>query len=119
MITMKKLISLSLALVMCLSLVACGGESAPAAPSGADKQPAIDAFNATSTVFDELANEINANIDVIPQDLVDAMTDMASLLTEYKELLKQAKSDLMSFQRKYKGLAELEEVFTAIDRLNI
>lgn len=39
--------------------------------------------------------------------------------TEYKELLKQAKSDLMSFQRKYKGLAELEEVFTAIDRLNI
>lgn len=81
---MKKLTSLLLALVMCFSLVACGGGSAP---SGPDKQPAIDAFNAASTAFDTVAAEINANVDVIPQELVDVCVDMAGLLTEYKELL--------------------------------
>ena len=37
MMKMKKFVALILAIVLCLSLVACGGP---------DKQPAIDAFNA-------------------------------------------------------------------------
>ena len=35
---MKKLLTILLAAVLCLSLAACGG-------SGPDKQPAIDAYN--------------------------------------------------------------------------
>ena len=48
--TMKKLMVLIMTMMMGMSLVACGG---------ADKQPAIDAFNKTSTSFNEVANIIN------------------------------------------------------------
>ena len=50
--TMKKLMVLIMTMMMGMSLVACGG---------ADKQPAIDAFNKTSTSFNEVANIINEN----------------------------------------------------------
>ena len=36
---------------------------------------------------------------------------------EYQALLKRAKDELYAFQRKYKSLVELEEVFNAIDAL--
>lgn len=36
---------------------------------------------------------------------------------EYAALLKRAKDELYAFQRKYKSLSELEEVFSAIDAL--
>ena len=38
---------------------------------------------------------------------------------EYEALLKQAKADLISFKKKYAKLAELEDVFSAIDQLTI
>jgi len=76
---MKKLISLLLALVMCLSLVACGG--------GVDKQPAIDAFNSAVTKFDELSTEMNKNIQLYPEDLVDTMIEMSEGLAEHKAIL--------------------------------
>lgn len=75
---MKKLITFALALMMCLSLVACGGP---------DKQPAIDAFNNTSNAFNEVAAVINEDVDSYPEELVTVMVDMANLLNEYQGLL--------------------------------
>lgn len=75
---MKKLFTLFLALVMCFSLVACGGP---------DKQPAIDAFNSANTAFTEIANAINADIEAYPEEIVDVMIEMANLMGEYKGLL--------------------------------
>lgn len=76
---MKKLFSMLMAGVLCLSLVACGG--------GADKQPAIDAFNTTNTAFTELANKVNANIDLYPQETIDGLTAVSEALAEKKALL--------------------------------
>lgn len=94
---MKKLIALMLALVMSLSLVACGGgddtgastdTNTPAVETtGADIQPAIDAFNAASGAFDAVANEVNANIDIYSQELIDTMIAMSDSMTETKTLL--------------------------------
>lgn len=78
---MKKLIALVLALVLSISLVACGG---------ADKQPAIDAFNKASTAFDEVANAINADPDAYEQEVIDAMVEMATVMQEHKALLESS-----------------------------
>ena len=75
---MKKIVTLLLTLVMCLSLVACGG---------VDKQPAIDAFNSAITKYDALAAEMNENIESYPQDLIDIMLEMSEALTEHKAIL--------------------------------
>ena len=75
---MKKITSLLLALIMCMSLVACGGP---------DKQPAMDAFNKTSNAFNEVAAVINENPDAYDQEVIDAMVEMANLLNQHKELL--------------------------------
>ena len=75
---MKKLIALVLALVLSLSLVACGGP---------DKQPAIDAFNKASTAFDQVATVINAEPDAYAEEVIDTMIEMATVLQEHKALL--------------------------------
>ena len=75
---MKKLLTLLLALAICLSLAAC---------SGVDTQPAVDAFNSASTAFDALANKVNAEPGAYRQDFVDSMVDMSTVLTEYKTML--------------------------------
>ena len=75
---MKKLIALALALVLSLSLVACGG---------ADKQPAIDAFNKASKAFDEVATVINADPDAYAEEVIDTMIEMATVMQEHKALL--------------------------------
>lgn len=75
---MKKLISVLLALIMCLSLVACGGP---------DKQPAIDAFNAANTAFAEVANAMNENPEVFPEDVIDSMVSLGETIAEHKALL--------------------------------
>lgn len=77
---MKKLVSLFLALVMCLALVACGG--------GTDtKQPVIDAFNTAADAFDTVGNAINEDPEAYPQELIDVMNDMADALLEVKDIL--------------------------------
>ena len=76
---MKKLITLVLTLVMCLSLVACGG--------GPDKQPAIDAFNQAKDSFNAVAAEINKEPDAYAQEVIDTMIEMANLLEEHGTLL--------------------------------
>ena len=75
---MRKICALILAIVMCLSLVGCGG---------ADKQPAIDAFNKASSGFDVLVAKMNENIDVIPEDMISMMTELADGMLKYKTLL--------------------------------
>ena len=75
---MKKLITLLMTLVMCVSLVACGG---------ADRQPAIDAFNKASTAFNEVAAVINEDLASYDQEVIDTMNEMADVLTQHKELL--------------------------------
>ena len=72
---MKKLLALFTALVMCLSIVACG----------VDKQPAIDAFNSANTAFTEIANAVNADPDSFDEELIDVMIEMSGLLSELTE----------------------------------
>ena len=76
---MKKLLSLLLTLIMCLSLMACS--------SGPDKQPAIDAFNNEKDSFNEVAVEINKEPDAYAQEVINVMIDMANLLEEHGKLL--------------------------------
>lgn len=75
---MKKMLYLLLTLVMCLSLVACGGP---------DRQPAIDEFNEASTAFDALVEIINKDIEAYPQEVIDLMVEMSEALTLHKETL--------------------------------
>lgn len=75
---MKKITSLFLVLIMCMSLVACGGP---------DKQPAIDAFNKASDAYDEVATIINENPDAYDQEVIDTLNEMADVLIQHKELL--------------------------------
>jgi len=75
---MKKLIALALVMVLCLSLVACGGP---------DKQPAIDAFNKASTAFNEVSAVINADPEAYAEEVITTMVEMANLLNEHKEVL--------------------------------
>lgn len=75
---MKKLITLMMALVMALSLVACGGP---------DKQPAMDAYNKASAAFNEAADLINQNPDMYDQEVFDTMNAMADVLNQHAALL--------------------------------
>ena len=67
---MKKITSLLLTLIMCMSLVACGGP---------DRQPAMDAFNKTSNAFNEVATAINENPDAYDQEVIETMIEMANV----------------------------------------
>lgn len=75
---MKKFAALFIILVICLSLVACGGP---------DVQPAIDAFNQASNAFDEIAVTINADPNAYDPEVIDVMIEMADMLAQHKELL--------------------------------
>lgn len=76
---MKKLIAFVLVLVMCLSLVACGGP---------DKNTAIDAFNEANTAFAELANKVNADNDLVSAEDVEVLQEISEKTIEYSDLLK-------------------------------
>ena len=76
---MKKLIAFVLVLVMCLSLVACGGP---------DKNTAIDAFNEANTAFAELANKVNADNDLVSAEDVEVLQEIIEKTIEYSDLLK-------------------------------
>ncbi len=73
---MKKLLALTLALVMSLSLVACGG--------GVDKTEVSAAYTSVSTAYNEVANLANENADAISQETVSALTETGSVIPEYK-----------------------------------
>lgn len=86
---MKKLFALILALVMSLSLVACGGDTAeePVVEEPDYVQIVTDAFNNAANAFDTTANAINEDVDAYPQELIDVMNDMADALLEVKGIL--------------------------------
>ena len=75
---MKKFAALFIILVICLSLVACGGP---------DVQPAIDAFNQASNAFDEIAVTINADPNAYDPEVIDVMIEMAETLAQHKTML--------------------------------
>ena len=75
---MKKFVGILMVMLLSVTLVACGG---------VDKQPAIDAFNNATSVYDALVNEINADISAYPQELIDVMMEMSEALLENKAVL--------------------------------
>ncbi len=75
---MKKITTLLLALAISATMMGCGG---------ADKQPAIDAYNKASADFNEVADAINANPDAYAQDVFDTMNEMADVLNQHQALL--------------------------------
>ena len=77
--TSTKLLALLLALVMVFGLTACG--------ENPKKDEAIDAFNKTSTAFNEVANIVNENADSMKEDDIKTFQEMSELLTTYKNLL--------------------------------
>ncbi len=76
---MKKIIALMIAVITAFSLVACSG--------GADKQPAIDAFNQVNTAFNEVVAVINANPDDYTEDVINSFTQIAGVLATHKATL--------------------------------
>lgn len=98
---MKKLSALLMALVMCVSLVACGG---------VDPQPAIDAFNSASDAYDNLVDKMNENIEAYPQDVIDVMNQMGEALLTHKETLESGEALTEEY------VAELIQVCTEVEQ---
>lgn len=80
---MRKLLALALALVMSLSLVACGGDSV-------DKKEVTDAFNSASTSLAEVSTLANENIDKISEETVAALTELSTIFSGYKAEIESA-----------------------------
>ena len=80
---MKKIVGLLLIMAICVSLVACGG---------ADKQPAIDAFNKAKDSFNSVAAVINADPDSYDEEVINTMIDMANVLKEHGDLLSSSEA---------------------------
>lgn len=81
--TMKKNVSRVLTVVLILSillsLTACG--------ENAKKQEAIDSFNETSRMFNEVGALINENASEIDADIIADCQSMAELLQRYNGIL--------------------------------
>ena len=75
---MKKLIALVLALVLSLSLVACGGP---------DSQPAIDAYNKLAENYNTFVEQENENLDSWAEEDIEYMNQIAEVINEYAEKL--------------------------------
>ena len=97
---MKKLMSLFMTVVLCFSLVACGGP---------DMQPAIDAFNSASEVVDRLGNTLNANADAYQQELFDTVNEKANEMLDYKAVLESGEAVTEE------QIAEMMKVFAQVE----
>ncbi len=75
---MKKLFALLTAMVMSLSLVACGSP---------DKQPAIDAYNQLAENYNAFVEQENENLDAWTEEDIDYMNEIADVITQYSEKL--------------------------------
>lgn len=76
---MKTLLCMIMASTMMFGLSGCGDSE--------KQQEAIDTFNEVSTVFDDTADLINANLDVIDDETISAYQEMSDALLECKEAL--------------------------------
>lgn len=79
---MKKLLNSVLAAITVLALVFCF-----AGCGNSKKDEAIDAFNSTSSSFNEVATLINENSSAIDADIISTFQEMSALLTQYKGIL--------------------------------
>ena len=80
---MKKLVSLLLAAVLCLSLTACGGSK---------KQSAIDAYNNAANAANAVIEIMNTDINAYA-DYIDTMNKIISDLTEIAGALENDPGD--------------------------
>ena len=71
---MKRVIALLLALVLSLSLVACGGP---------DSQPAIDAYNKLAENYNTFVEQENENLDSWAAEDIEYMNEVAAVINEY------------------------------------
>ena len=71
---MKRMIALLLALVLCLSLIACD--------SGPDRQPAIDSYNRVSQTYNEFVELANQDLSGWTQEDIDFFNEIADFLNE-------------------------------------
>ena len=71
---MKRVIALLLALVLSLSLVACGGP---------DKQPAVDAYNKLAQNYNTFVEQENENLASWAEEDIEYMNEIATVITEY------------------------------------
>lgn len=100
--SMKKLTTLLLALVMCISFVACGGP---------DKQPAIDAYNELADHYNEFVDLINADIESVADEDIEFFNGCSDVLNEYAEKLE---SDTEFTQEEIDEMIEIFEEFNAV-----
>ncbi len=73
---MKKLHTILLATVLCLSLVGCGG-------SGPDKQPAIDAYNELTENYNKFVEITNEDLSGWSEEDINYMNSIADKITQY------------------------------------
>lgn len=75
---MKKLIALLLAVLMCVSLVACGGP---------DKQPAIDSYNRVCETYNKFVDVANEDLESFSEEDIEFFNACAAYLEEQGEVL--------------------------------
>ena len=99
---MKRVIALLLALVLSLSLVACGGP---------DKQPAVDAYNKLAQNYNTFVEQENENLDSWAEEDIEYMNQVADVNTQYGEKLE---SDTEFTQEQIDEMVEMFNEFNAV-----
>ena len=99
---MKRVIALLLALVLSLSLVACGGP---------DAQPAIDAYNKLAENYNTFVEQENENLDSWAEEDIEYMNQVADVITQYGEKLE---SDAELTQEEIDEMVEMFDEFNAV-----
>ena len=95
---MKKMLTAVLAFALCLAMAACG----------VNKQPTIDAFNATSQAFSEVANTINKDPAAFDQSVIDAMTQMSQKLQSHAQALQSEQLTAQQLDAMREAYAEID-----------
>ena len=99
---MKRVIALLLALVLSLSLVACGGP---------DKQPAVDAYNKLAQNYNTFVEQENENLDSWAEEDIEYMNEVATVITEYGTKLS---GDTEFTQEQIDEMVEMFNEFNAV-----
>ena len=99
---MKRVIALLLALVLSLSLVACGGP---------DAQPAIDAYNKLAENYNTFVEQENENLDSWAEEDIEYMNQVADVITQYG---KKLESDAEFAQEEIDEMVEMFDEFNAV-----
>ena len=99
---MKRVIALLLALVLSLSLVACGGP---------DKQPAVDAYNKLAQNYNTFVEQENENLASWAEEDIEYMNEIATVITEYGTKLS---GDTEFTQEQIDEMVEMFNEFNAV-----